>query len=138
MYVLSQAHLQFQVVIANLVKAFMPCALLGSSHDSFLSQEPKSERNIITHLYLVWVAFPEVIPDHSLVFLGSLQDKVVSATLLPAFLLGALATRIHGQTTHQRINETMEAPHGQAQLCGSLAWVPMVLALYSMFRCRGM
>ena len=42
---------KLSLLITNLVKAFkfMPCVLVGSSHASFLSQWPKSERNI-THL----------------------------------------------------------------------------------------
>ena len=41
---------RLSLLITNLVKAFMPCVLVRSCHDSLLSQWPKSERNIITHL----------------------------------------------------------------------------------------
>lgn len=62
--------------------------------------------------------FSRSLPRSFPFFFSSLQDKVVSATLLPAFLLGALA--IHDPWTNNP--STNQRNHGSASCTGAAVW----------------
>ena len=87
------------------------------------------------HTTLVGVASQEVISYHSPFSTFTSGQSGVGNFAAGIFVGSPSYPGSKDPLTNQRNDGSA---HGQAQLCGSLAWVPMVLALYSMFRCRSM
>ena len=106
---------KLSLLITNLVKAFMPCVLVGSTHVFSFPNDPN--QSATSHTSSVG-GFSRSHPRSFPFFFSSLQDKVVSATLLPAFLLGVLATQdpwTNNPSTNQR-------NHGSDPWTGTAVW----------------